>query len=787
MDDLMTLKKLLHTYLNLIFKAGLILVISASFFLLANLTTDISDTPKFLILLIFTAVMLILTMLKFTVDGKVVFVRTPLDIPLLLLLTVGIISTILSPAPYVSILGNSLKVNNSLVSLIVYVLFYFMLVNSLKGEKQIKWILGVIAVLAQILAVVSLLSYAGIKILPSPWITTPNFTPAGSSFSTAAILALLLPFILMNILLNAKPLFIILNSVFLLVSGITIALTGSWPVWVAAVLGLGLTVAVIGPIRQISLIRPIRLIGLIGPISLIALITLLSFIPPFGKTKNPLYNAAKDFPREIQADPVSSWKIAVSSFRDSPFWGTGPATYLFDFTNYKPVEFNSTKLWNLRFDFSFNEYLQVLATLGGVGLVALLSLTALFISAAYRTYTTYLSNRSDLSDRSDKSDSNKVALAISGLVFFVILALHPATLPLLIIGILILAAFMVSNLSNLSLGDLHSSDIKTKFLQITAHLTGSSSAEEIRVDALPGILLTVVIALVIFTGFFGGKLVVADYHHRLALNAISQNQGVIAYNELIAAEKLNPYSDLYHTDLAQTNFALANAIAFAKGPTQSSPSGSLTDTDKQNIQVLLQQSINEGRTAVALSPKSAVNWEILALLYRQIAGVAQNALVFSLDSYGRAIFQDPLNPNLRLSVGGVYYAVKNYDMAIRFFTDAINLKPDFANGYYNLSVALRDKGDLANAQILAEKVLTLVDKNSPDDKVANDYLNDLKSRNTTKTTESPAEPPAAKTSGALQEKSLPKVINLPKPEKIATPEAIKKPEPTPAPSPTVAP
>ena len=311
---------------------------------------------------------------------------------------------------------------------------------------------------------------------------------------------------------------------------------------------------------------------------------------------------------------------------------------------------------------------------------------------------------------------------------------------------------------------------------LSSVISNRSQTETIRIEALPSILLTVFAALVLGAFFFGGKFVLADYHHRLALNAVSKNNGLLAYNELVIAEKLNSVNDLYRTDLAQINFALANSIASAKGPTESSPSGSLTDQDKQNIQVLLQQSINEGKTATILNPKSAINWEILALLYRQVAGVAQNALLFSLDAYGKAIFQDPFNPQLRLNVGGTYYAVKAYDLAIRFFTDSINLKPDFANGYYNLSVALRDKGDMPSALQAAEKVVELVDKNSSDYKIATDYLADLKTKAGV-----PSEPPAATTSGALQDEKLPKITDLGKPEKISTPAAIKKPGATPTP------
>jgi len=774
MDEL---KSFLDSYFGLIFKAGLVIVILSSLFLFTNLTTEFYDTPKFLVLLVFTLVALTLSFIRFTLINKVVLVRTPLDIPLLLLLAVGIVSTFLSPSSYVSLLGNQLKVYGSLVSLAALVLFYFVLVNNLKGIKVVKWVLHLTVFSSVILSGVSLIAYSGMKVLPSPWTHGINFTPSGSSFSTTAILALLIPFVVIQILSSSKPIFIILNSLFLTLFGITIALTGNLSTWIAGALAFALSVFLsdlrnLRSLRDLSNLKPLGLIGLIVPLAAVVLIIALSFIPPIGGARNPLYTQAKNFPQELQLAFIPAWKISISAFRDMPFWGTGPGTYLFDFTNYKPIEYNSGSSWNLRFDTSFNEYLSVLATLGGVGLLAMLSLTALFITSAFPVI---LSAAKDLLRMQDSN--YKVALAISGLTFFALLLLHPATLVVWIIGLLILASFMVIISSN-------SSSNLTSYFNINEVL-GKTGEQTIKIDALPSILLTIVIALCLVAVYFGGKFTLADYHHRLALNAVAANNGILAYNELVMSEKLNSVSDLYRTDLAQTNFALANAIASAKGPTEASPEGSLTDQDKQNIQVLLQQSINEGRIATTLSPKSAVNWEILALLYRQISGVAQNALVFSLDSYGKAIFQDPLNPILRLNVGGTYYAIKNFDLAIRFFTDSVNLKPDYTNGYYNLSVAYKDKGDLQSALVAAQKVVELLDKNSPDYKVANDYLNELRSKTQPATSSAALAAPTSKDQQALQQKNLPKVVNVGNPpEKIATPPAIKKPNSTPEPTPT---
>lgn len=759
------MKETITLYLSLAFKVGLLTVILSVFFLFTNFTTESFDLAKFFVLLIFVAACLILISLKFIAENKVSFVRTPFDLPLILLLAVGAFSTAVSPSPYISLLGSGLKIHGSLISLAVYVLFYFVITQNLKIERQIRGFLEICLWAGSALSAITLLYFFGVKGLP--------FTPTGSSFSTTAILAMLIPIAISRIITYEGLLAKALNTMFLTIFGLTIALTGSLATYVAAGAGALTCLFALNPLRGMDFgsmdfkkyLSNTALFAISLSLIIIILALILSFIPPLKGVQNPLYTSYKNFPREIALPYTASWKISVSAFRDSPFWGSGPSTYLFDFTKHKPIEFNSTKFWNIRFDNASNEYFQILSTLGGIGVLAFLSLTALFISRA-------------LAVLKSKHPAN-VSLAAGGAAFFILAALHPLTLPVMVIGLLLLACFWVLNWRE-PIPSLPwvQGNIKEMLYRVASF--SHTSEQTIRVEALPSIILILALASVLFAGFFGGKFYMADLHHKNAINAVAQNNGVLAYNELILAEKLNPYNDLYRTDLAQVNFALANAIASAKGPTEASPTGSLTDQDKQNIQVLLQQSVTEGRTATTLSPHSAVNWEILGLLYRQIAGVAQNALLFSLDSYGRAILNDPFNPTLRLNVGGVYYAVKNYELAIRFFTDAINLKPDFANGYYNLSVALRDKGDLNAALQAAEKVVTLVEQDSPDYKVATDYLNDLKSKVSPPT---PPEPPAAETSGSLSQKELPKVINLPKPDKIATPEAIKKPSPTPTPSP----
>lgn len=764
----------INIWLNIVFNFGVMTMAFITPLFFWNLTSEFYETPKYLLLVVFLGILLVLWGVKGLISGKMTITRTSLDIPFFLLLLVFAISTFFAPSKQIAIFGNLPRINGGLAAFASYVIFYFVLVSNLKQISAIKQLIHLLLASGAILSILSILSYAGINVLSFPWTGALNFTPTGSSFSTTAFLVLLLPFPLMAILQGSEREMLgnvgnevgkslgfgkiasgaffnkVILSVVLLLFAAAIVLTGSNATYIAGAAALALILFISSPISIKK-----NAVFIAFPVIVAVVLAVLSFLP-LGGSGNPFYSKAQNFPREIQLPFQTSWKVSISAFRDSPFWGTGPGSYLWDFTTYKPVEFNNTKIWNIRFDTAYNEYLHLLATLGALGLLALLFLTVMLISQAVRSL-------------SGSQGNVNVSLAVSAIIFFILLALHTSTVPLWIIGIIIIASFMATQKKQGDEVALSSNPVHAQ--------TGEGL--KLQFDAVPTVLLLIVLLVVGYSFYFIGNFALADYYHRQALNAVAEGRGLDAYNLLITTEKLNPNVDLYRTDMAQTNFALANAIAAAKGPTEASPAGSLTEQDKQNIQTLLSQAITEGRVAVTLNPDNPVNWEILAAIYRQISGVAQNALLFSLDSYGRAIQKDPLNPLLRLTVGGIYYSAKNNEMAVRFFSDAINLKPDFANGYYNLAVALKEKGDLISAASAAERTVSLLETDSADYQVAAEFLSNIKNQLSVEQAKQQAQqeqttPPAAKSTSNLENKNLPQVMNLPKPENIATPEAIKK-------------
>ncbi|MEJ2441791.1 MAG: hypothetical protein P8Y06_02640 [Patescibacteria group bacterium] len=69
-----------------------------------------------------------------------------------------------------------------------------------------------------------------------------------------------------------------------------------------------------------------------------------------------------------------SWSIAVDALKESPFLGVGPANYLTAFNRFRPVSYNQTDLWAVRFTSARDFYLTLLTETGLLGAAGLILL-----------------------------------------------------------------------------------------------------------------------------------------------------------------------------------------------------------------------------------------------------------------------------------------------------------------------------------------------------------------------------------------------------------------------------
>jgi len=438
------------------------------------------------------------------------------------------------------------------------------------------------------------------------------------------------------------------------------------------------------------------------------------------------------------------WFTAVDSLKESPILGVGPGNYLTAFNRFRPFSYNLTDLWAVKFATARSFYLTLMTE---AGLLALAGLILLLVTI-YKTARRDL-KESKLVNWGFQANANLVSL----LLLILILFLAPATTLLVVLTFLLLS-------------------LNTKTKHTSLSLTTESASEEQTqkiASRFPALLLTVpVIVATAFLGFRASKALAAEYKFKKGLDRLTVNDASGTYKNMVDAIRLNPFVDRYHLTFARVNLALANAVAQKEN---------ITDSDRQSVTVFIQQAINEGKAGVALNRFRAANWEVLGQIYRAIIPLAQGADQFAVQTYRQAVALDPLNPNLRIALGGIYYSRQDYENAIRTFESAVTAKNDHANAHYNLAFALRDAGKIDQAiQEMTLTVSLIKDKNSQDYKVASQALADLqaKKKETAKEGKELTSPQGEKGP------ELKPPIKLP--EGTEPPQAVITPTPTPTPT-----
>jgi len=419
--------------------------------------------------------------------------------------------------------------------------------------------------------------------------------------------------------------------------------------------------------------------------------------------------------KPILLDYPSSWAVTIESFKRHPLLGAGWSNYHTAFSLYRPVEFNLTNAWNLRFGSSTSFILHLWAEVGIIG------------------------------------------LALWGIILFKLWRLRKRRRQL---GYLVVALILIQLFAPASIGFLFLFFVVLALLRPTKQV--ALPEWEWSVRGLAGFIVLVVVGL----GFSVSRVFWADLKFVDSLRAVAQNRGGDAYQAQTEAVRANRFVADYRIARAQTDLALANSIA-AKGET--------TDNDRQQITLLIQEAINEAKAASALEPQNAFVWENLAQVYRQIINMANGADQWAVAAYQQAMALDPFNPRLRVELGGVFYGFNNFEQAARQFEAAVTLKGDYANGWYNWAWALKQQNRLQEAIQALQQAIAFVDPDTPDYTKALGELEEWKKELGETAQKQPAQPEVLTEPKPLPSPKLEQPIELPK---EAAPQIEVTPVPT---------
>lgn len=386
---------------------------------------------------------------------------------------------------------------------------------------------------------------------------------------------------------------------------------------------------------------------------LVAVITILHYIPPVKSALG--FTAVTIYPR---VDIVTSWYVAAAAITSKPFWGVGLNHYLPVFSEFRPAYLNTGEFWNLRYTFAFNDVFGWLTTAGVLGV------------SAYLWFLYFIVKKSFNRRESDVRDP---------------------ILPLVIVMSVILL---------LTLG--YSLVLYIILFASAAILLQNDRGSVFALKTKSSILFVLSLALIILGGLIYQSYWV--YTAQIYLNSSLKSDNLLnRYEFQRLALRHNPYDPVLYRNAMNTNLAIALVMSKQKD---------LSSEQKASLENVLKQAINDSvYLTEALDPLTSSNWEIRGFLNKSLIPLDKEDKKFSTvaaQSYMAAITKDPSNPLLRINLGNIFYQNKDYAKAANYFVQAIQLKPDYANSYYNLAYVLKDAGDYQNALTQMQVVQRLI-------------------------------------------------------------------------------
>lgn len=621
---------------------------------------------------------------KGVIMGEMNIRRTPLDIPVLIFWAVYGLAIIFSVDKWHSFWGFFGDPSRGFMSVTALVIAYYLIVSHFNRKRFI--LMGSFLLAADfLLALWSLLLMMGINFIPEKFSQFALLNLVGSLTGLGIFLGAMLPLIVTFIFgLDLKDKNGKLNAanvsalafllVTLLINIFILLVLYSFVSWLGVLIGVSFFLVYI--LAQI--VRPI------GNRSWISMFVFAAILAILMIGSNNL--ARVQLPVEVSQSYQLSWSVAKDSLKNNFLIGSGPATYGYDFSLYKPQSFNQNPYYNIRFFQGAGIFFESLSTIGVIGSIAIILVVLTFLGVGV-----YL-----LSIDKKRNKLYSLGIFSAALVILVDVFAGKAEGSIVIIGTLV-CALAIAML-------LHESESQENYLTLSLKASPKYAL------ALAFVFM-VVSAGVVFLFIFVGKIYAADLRAGSAMREkkITQDGSV---KKLLGAIAWNNKESRYYTFLGQHLMALANEETL-KGE---------KDRNLNLIQDYLNSSISAVSQSKALAPKDVVAVEALAQIYENSGLYVADSFALAEDNYKKALELEPHNPTYLVKLGQIKLAQASSKKteeeakstvreAKEYFKKAIAEKNNFAIGYFQLALAQEALGELDDAVKSIEQAAILEQSN----------------------------------------------------------------------------
>lgn len=590
------------------------------------------------------------------VSRTVEFRRTPFDVPLIVFWVIALLSTLISHDRLTSLIGNYDNYSWSFLSLTLLLLVFFLLTQQVRRYEDAERFMKILVASGMVAQ-----SYFILKGL-LPWVV--SWIPIAASNSVSVLASALGLFSLVTFIVCSSGLlrrherFTRTDwfwAVGTLLSLATLVLIGFRNIWMLTAIAVALSL-----IYAVARIDDHRFSLVIGMFVLFVVSILFAFfgVPRWLSLRLPL---------EVSLSQDVSWQVATSAVTSnvkSFLLGGGPATFVFDFSKYRPESFNSNFAWNVRFGQPSSTMIELFAALGVLGMVAFIAIILLAFGSVLVTWFRKVGAGGVLA-RMAQDGASRDHLPWFWAVASAWLTLLIAAFFLTFNSVLWLVFFfflaLLAALATLVLKDTES-----------VHRYSLKTSPQYTLLVSFGFIIAC--AAILVFGIFLTRFLAGEVAYASGLRSVVANQPEAAISNFSRAISYHPRRPVYHISLAQSYLLQGLKIV---GSGQSDPN---------LITTLVALAVNEAKRATELSPANVAGWQSLATMYANARPIAPDANIWVVRSLERAIELEGTNPILHVQLGNAQFVARQFDVAIKEYQRAVQLKPDYIDAYLNLAL-----------------------------------------------------------------------------------------------------
>jgi len=606
----------------------------------STLTVNILEETKNIFLLVAVLVLGLIYLYRSYLRKDIRFVKTPFDFPVILWMAINLISSFLSVSAQYSGWGVFNRMSGSIVSTLSLGTLYFLIVNLLENETEIRSVVKGMIISVGLMGLVYLLKITGVidpvflalsnRGIISPLLSNGSFSLVGGYDQLSILFLVTVPLTLQYIVdanKSADRVMGVSSVIFQIATFIGINFN-SLPLFSAIasiILMLATIIYIFIKYRQVWFETHIASsIVIVGAI----LVSILLMGIPSIKTA---INLKTDFVRAPELNFTDAWYVSTKTWTEIPIKGlligSGPDTYVIAFNRFKP-----DYLATLEFDKSSSQVFEIMSNIGLLGLAVFLFMLFKVLNFTFKK----------LSILANQTEGTLIfGLSLSALLYLVSNFFNG--------NFITVQSYFYIILGLMSVMYIYNNKMNNEELSFSFKLNRNKLTEERTLELLPMISLILLSVFMVYTVINVGSSYMSSINFQKALNKESEAVKFLNSKEN-KIEKLEDkktliglYKEAYNLALESNrnqtrDYSLRQlsiyALYIVLNNQRKVDSTDKVLTDDELNGYLTSLSDNSGSVNLALSanPNNYFNYEAGALVFQQLYNLNQSIVSSNKDA-----------------------------------------------------------------------------------------------------------------------------------------------------------